>query len=341
MKYYTNTKVLSYNTPWIFTLGNRSTGKTFSWTEYVINRFIQKHKKFVYVRRYDEDIKRVVPSFFDNNAYKHPDLEFSVSGTKSGALLQINGFNAGIAIALSCANKYKSIGFADYDTILFDEFLPEDGQYLPDEVGKALSLYMSIARGYGEVIRPEVKFVFLANNVSLNNPYFRELQIRDYLQIGVHYTVDKDRAWVVEMFNNEEVANAISKTAFGKMMAKTKYGDYALKSQFLLDDPTFIQKPSGQSRYFATLFWNDKGYGVYEFYEEGLYYICKSYDPNCKNRFALSTKDHKPNYILLQRLQYDPVFSFLRHAYNHALIRFDSDEAKFMFIDIMSCSLDK
>lgn len=336
MKYYSNAKVLSYNTPWLFTLGNRSTGKTFNWTEYLIRKWTKNRRKFIYMRRYDEDLKKVIPTFFDNNAFMHPEMEFDVMGSKSGAIFKINGEDCGIAVALSVANKYKSIGMADYDTILFDEFLPEDDVYLPDEVGKAMSFYMSVARGYGQVIREEVKFVFLANNVTLNNPYFRELGIRDRIQVGVHYTVDPDRAWVVEMFNNAEIANKIASTPFGKMLAKTQYGDFALKSQFMLDDPTFIQKPTGASRYFCTLVWNGESYGVYEYYEEGLYYVSKNVDPQCKTVFALTTKDHKPNYILLERLKYDPIFTFLVHAYNHALIRFDSDDAKFMFLDMMS-----
>lgn len=335
MKYYSNIKVLSYNTPWIFTLGNRSTGKTFAWTEYVIKKWLTKRRKFVYVRRYDADLQRVVPSFFDNNAFLHPDCEFAVLGNKSGASFLVNGEVIGTAIALSVASKYKSIGFSEYDTILFDEFLSEDNTYLPDEVGKAMGLHMSIARGYGEVIRPEVRFVFLANNVSVNNPYFRELKIREKLQAGTHYTVDDDRAWVVELFNNKDVAEEIISTPFGKMMAKTKYGDYALKSQFMLDNPVFIQKPKGQSRYYCTLVWKDRRYGVYDYYDEGLFYISKKADNNCKTVFALTNDDHKPKYILLQRLQYDPIFHFLINAYNNALIRFDSDDAKFMFIDMM------
>lgn len=336
-KYYNGKQILSYGTPFLFSLGNRSIGKSFYWTERCINKYLRDGKKFIYMRRYDDDLKRVAPSFFDNVAFKHPDLTLTVGGNgKSGSPLYINGEQAGITVALSAANKYKSVGMADYDTIFFDEFLPENGEYLPTEVANALSFYQSVARGYGQVIREEVKFVFVANNVTLNNPYFRELGIRDKVRFDTRYTCDADRAWVVELTNNAEIASEIAKTPFGKMIAKTKYGDYALKSQFYLDDSTFVQKPKGASKYYCTLEWAGKAYGLYEYSEEGLIYISNKVDPNCKLVFSMSTADHKPNYVMLYKARYNPIMDFIRYAYDNALLRFENDECKFMFMDFMS-----
>ena len=335
-KFYSGKKVLSYGTPFIFSLGNRSTGKTFYWTDRNINRFLEGGHKFIYVRRYDEDLKRVAPTYFNANAFKHPDVEFEVRGNgKSGTQLLINKEVAGITIALSLANKFKSVSLPDFDTIVFDEFLPEDGQYLPTEVSNALSLYQTVARGNGKSIREDVKFIFIANNVTLNNPYFRELKIRDRIQLDTEYSVDSDRAWVVELFNNAVIGNEIASTAFGKMISKTKYGEYAIKSQFYLDDDTFIQKPSGNSRYYCTLIYNDSSYGVYEYTDESLFYISNKTDPNCKAVYALTTKDHRPNYLLLNRNKYNPLFDMLRFAYDNALLRFESADAKWMFLDFM------
>lgn len=338
-KYYSGTKVLSYGTPWIFSLGNRSIGKTTFWTRYVINRFKRKGRKFIYMRRYDEDLKKTATTFFDNIRFLFPNDSFKVEGNgKTGTKFYINEEFAGIAIALSGVTRFKSVGMADYDTIFYDEFLPEDGCYLSNEVGNCLSFYQSVARGFGQVIRTDVKFIFCANSVTLNNPLFRELKIRDRIQLGSKYTVDPDGAWTVEFTNNEEIANEIANTPFGKMMAKTKYGEYSLKNQFYLDDNNFIKKPTGESRYYCTLVWRGRNYGVYEYKEEGLLYVTTKADPNCKIMFALTTKDHQPNYLLMHKNKFNPIYNYLKYAYENALLRFDNQESKFMFLEIMQYS---
>lgn len=341
MKYYTPKKALSYNTPFIFTLSNRGIGKTFAHASRVFNKFISERRKFIYMRRYDDDLKKTAPEFFDSIAKKYTDHHFSLEGSgKSGSTYYIDDMPAGITVALSAAPKYKSAPFDDYDTIFFDEFLPEDGKYLPTEVQNALNFYQSVARGFNRPIRTEVKFIFAANNVTLNNPYFRELKIRDVMTCQSKYTVDPDRAWVVEVINNEEIAEEIARTPFGKMISKTKYGEYALKSRFLLDDATFIQKPTGASKYYCTLVWKDRYYGVYEYTDQGLFYVSRKADKKFPVCFSLTTADHKPNYIMLYRNNYNPVFRVMKYAYDNAILRFDSDDSKYMFIEFMSYAIN-
>lgn len=335
--FYNGKTALSYGTPFIFTLGTRSIGKTFYWTKRQINRFLKTGRKFGFVKRYKEDLKSVAEKFFDNNAYEFPDHTFDADGfsSASGGRFVIDGKVAGYGMTLNKANRMKGISMADVDELIFDEFLPEDGIYLPNEVGAAFSLYQSVARGYGKAIRPEVRFVFIANHVTLNNPYFRELKIRDMYKPGTKILVDPDRGWVAEFTNSDEIAKEISETPFGKMIAKTKYGEYAIKAQFYLDDPTFIAKPNGSGAYVCTLVWNDKEFGVYEYMDDGLLYITHSVDHNCKEIFALTNADHKPNYMIMYRNRMNPMWGYLRYAYDNALIRFQDDECKFMFLEAM------
>ena len=336
--YYTNEKVLSYNTPFIFSLGTRSIGKTFCWTEYCINQWIKKQRKFIIVKRYRDDVRAIADKFFDNNAFKHPDLSFDADGFSSpdGGKFYINGEQVGMTVALNVATRMKGISASDYDLIWFDEFLNEDDRYLGNEVGKCFNLYQSVARGYGQAIRPNVKFVFTANHVSMNNPYFRELHIRDKVRLGTKYTVDDDRAWVVEFTDNPQIEKEILATPFGKMIAKTQYGEYALKSKFYLDDPTFIEKPKGDSGYVCSLAWESKLFGVYEYLDAGLLFISHNADKNCKTTFALTTADHKPNYTMLYKASSNPIYQYLKYAYDNAFLRFQDDECKYMFMEFMA-----
>ena len=336
-KYYNATRAMSYGTPFIFSLGNRSIGKTFDWTSRCINNFLHKGEKFIYMRRYDEDLKRTAPSFFGNVQPKFPLTSLEVKGSgKSGTIFKINNVQAGICIALSTATKYKSVGMSEYTTILFDEFLPEDGRYLPNEVGLALNFYQSVARGFNQSIRTNCRFVFLANNVTLYNPYFIELNILEHLHPDTKYTVDKDRAWVCEIINNEEIAQEIYDTPFGKMIAKTKYGDYALRSEFYLDNKEFIGQPEGNGEYYCTLVSHGKSYGVYEYRDEGLFYISKNVNSDCKDIFALTTEDHKPNYIMIYRNNSNPIYLLLKYAYDMASVRFQDGLCKNMFLEFMA-----
>ena len=73
------------------------------------------------------------------------------------------------AIALSESAHYKSNQFPGVRTILFDEFIPETGSYMPDEFARFQSLLSTIVRGRGDTV------VFLvANTVSWNSPYLRK-----------------------------------------------------------------------------------------------------------------------------------------------------------------------
>ena len=80
-KFYSGKKVLSYGTPFIFSLGNRSIGKTFYWTCRMINYFKQTHRKFLYVRRYDDDLRAVGTKIFDAVRFKFPTDELEVRGS--------------------------------------------------------------------------------------------------------------------------------------------------------------------------------------------------------------------------------------------------------------------
>lgn len=336
-KFYNGKRVLSFGTPFIFSLGNRSIGKTFYWTTRCIKKYLKSGEQFIYVRRYDNDLKRVAPSFFENVSFKFPDVSLGVEGSgRSGTEYYINDGLAGVTMALSAANKYKSVAMPYVTTILFDEFINEDNDYLGNEVGNAFSLYQTIARGGGAVLRQDVKFVFLGNAVSLNNPYFIELGIREKIDGTKNYYVDDDRGWVVEISNNEQIAEEIANTPFGKMIAKTRYGDYALKNQFYLDSEQFICQMTGELNYVCTLD-GDGGrqYGLYLNEVEDLLWVSPKVDPNCKVRFAISEGAHNDGTILVRDSGASRIYMTMKYAYDYAKLRFETPDCRFVILEYM------
>ena len=75
-KYYSHVKAMSYNTPYIFTLGTRSIGKTFDYTEYCIDKYIKNKRKLKVLQKkglFMRDISN--ERKFSNIYYRYPKFK--------------------------------------------------------------------------------------------------------------------------------------------------------------------------------------------------------------------------------------------------------------------------
>ena len=282
--WYDFSHVLSYNALLYFIIGERGVGKSFSTKKYLINHFKKSKKKFVYLRRYKSELKECVPKFFDDLqvAGLFPDDDFYVESNK----FFINKKLMGYALPLSTANILKSTSFADVDTIVFDEFIIDKGtyHYLANEVEQMLDLIETIGR-----LR-DIKVIFLGNAISITNPYFT------YFNISLPYNSDiatfKDGLIVLNYIKNEEYRKVKNESRFGKLIAGTKYGDYAINNKFLRDSKSFIAKRTEKCKFIFTIKYNGVCYGVWTDYETGYMYISTKYDENCPIVFVFNTEDH-------------------------------------------------
>ena len=66
MHFYSLDKVISYNIPVNVIITERGYGKSFSVKKYVIDRFLKHNEQFIYLRRYDNELKNV----FENSKSK-------------------------------------------------------------------------------------------------------------------------------------------------------------------------------------------------------------------------------------------------------------------------------
>lgn len=57
MHYYDYNRVLSYNCPVNVLIGERGVGKSYGAKQYVINQYKKKKAGFLYLRRYDNELK--------------------------------------------------------------------------------------------------------------------------------------------------------------------------------------------------------------------------------------------------------------------------------------------
>lgn len=327
--YYNGDKILNNPQPFNFLLGNRGTGKSFYWKRYIIRQFLTKGKQFVYARRYRSDLDKVVPTLFDDVAEKFPGHEIKTDKN----IVYVDGDIAGYCVAVSEFIKYKSVSFQNVDTIMFDEFLPEDGKYLggkqnPNlEPELCLNFYQSVARGYDKPIRDDVIFLFIANSVTINNPYFYYFNIDKKLKSDTKFM--RGSGFNVEINKNKSIADTIGDSKFGDLIRGSKYEEYALGNEFYLDSNEFIKKYNTRKRYIMTFLYNKIYYGLWST-DDNFYYLSEKYEVNCKNIYSLNSKDHTEKSMLLTKLNAVFIKDLIK-AYASGKVYFESQRCKNFF----------
>lgn len=195
-KYYSPKKILSYNADYNLIIGERSNGKTYSVLKHCLEEYFNTDKKFVYIRRYKEDIigKRGDAVFsalvqngevrkITNNTYSHIILQagkfyLASYDEKLDRLIPANDYFCNI-LSLSDMEHDKSLSFPNVKYIVYDEFLTRR-YYLKDEFMLFMNVLSTIIRD-----RKDIKIFMLGNTVNRYSPYFQEFGINaDKLEQG-------------------------------------------------------------------------------------------------------------------------------------------------------------
>ena len=180
----------------------------------------------------------------------------------------------------------KSSTYDNVDTIIFDEFLIDKGNYhyLQNEVIQLLDVIETVAR-----LR-DIRVLFLGNAISITNPYFT------FFNLSLPYNSDiktfKDGVIVVNYIKNLKYREVKKSTRFGQLIDGTEYGKYAIDNEFLRDSKSFIKKKTKNCKFYFILVINGKHYGVWCDYKDGLMFISNDYDPNCPVIFSINPDDH-------------------------------------------------
>ena len=329
--FYSYQKVLSYNALLNFIIGERGVGKSYGAKVYVANRFIKKGKQFVYLRRYKTELqqammKKGTPIFFDQ--IKNDPVVKGHKLSNKNDVMYIDDKLAGFAMPLSIANILKSATYEGVDTIIFDEFIIDKGNYhyLSNEVIQMLDVIETVAR-----LR-DIKVFFLGNAISITNPYFT------FFDLSLPYNSDiktfKDGLILVNYIKNLKYREVKKSTRFGKLIEGTKYGKYAIDNEFLRDSKSFIKKKSKDSKFYFIIVIAGKYYGVWCDYKEGFMYISNDYDPNCPVLFSLNPDDHNETTLLI-RCRTSPFFKSVIEHYRLARLCFENQSIKNVVMEIL------
>lgn len=317
--WYDMGQTLTYNCLFNFVIGGRGCGKTYAAKKRAIKQFLEKGHEFVYLRRYDEELKDTAESYFNdiiiNNEFPDTVIEY-----KNGCYF-INDQLAGYAMALTKAKNYKSSSYPNVWLIIFDEFLIEDNgfaRYLRNEVKQFLNFYSTIDRYRG------VTVFFLANAVTMVNPYTL------YFKLNIPYgsnIVRKGEA-LLQLVQDEEFIQERKKTRFGQLIAGTEFEQYAIENKFTMDSKTFLMKKTEKAEYFFTFIYNGNSYGVWVDHLEGKMFVSENVDPSCRMIYAITVDDHKPNTMLLNQISKAYLFKIFMNNYKAGNVYFESQKIK-------------
>lgn len=139
MNYYSLDKVISYNIPVNIIITERGYGKSFSVKKYVIDQYLKKHSSFIYIRRYENELKSVFEGgssenpkdFFDDLKDLFSEHNLKAKNRKFYCDNQVFGY----AKRMTEAQDLKSGSYKNISTIIIDEYPIEKGKryYLPAE----------------------------------------------------------------------------------------------------------------------------------------------------------------------------------------------------------------
>lgn len=328
--YWEYDTTLSHNCLFNFVIGDRGAGKTYGAKKRAILNFKKKGKEFIYLRRYKSEFEDLATFFTDlivNDEFPEDKLEVK------GKMFYINDVLFGYAIALSTSVKKKSTAFPNVDLIIFDEFIIEKSvlHYLRNEVKTFQDFYVTVSR-----YRP-VKVLFLANAITMQNPYFIHYDI--YLPHGSN--IFKKNDVLLEMVENPDFKDHVRSTRVGQMLAAIDedYSKYAIENQFMLDSKVFIEKKPGHARHNFNIKYQGIMMGVWADWVNGILYVSSDLDPSNGLTFAITKEDHAPNTLLIRTLTRSSIFKTFIEAYKLGCVRFENQRVKGLCTDMFKLIL--
>lgn len=328
MGFYDGTKLLSLmdingKKPEIYICTtNRSGGKTTYFSRYLVNRFKKYGEKFCLLYRYNYELDDIVDKFFkDIKTLFFPADELTGKKKAKGIYweLFLNDNSCGYAVALNNADVIKKYShlFSDTSVMMMDEFQSETNHYCNNEIDKFMSIHTSIARGQGKQVR-RVPVIMIGNAVTLLNPYYAQMGISERLRDNTKFL--RGDGYVLEQGYIDTASIAQKDSGFNRAFGKAKYSTYASQNVYLNDSKSFVEILTGQSKYLATIKYNNNNFAIREFSELGIIYCDDNADKTFPFKIAIDTADHNINYVMLK--QNDFFISSLRYFFDHGCFRF-------------------
>lgn len=333
---YDPSALLGSPSPFNMVVGGRSIGKTYSIVKRAVRNWIRDGSQWVYVRRYDTDLKAMLTAgdFFQ---FHEQNNEFPGYTLRTrGRLMEIKATEGkdkwhtlGLFLAISKGQNYKSTPLPNVTIMFYDEFIAETGRYIPGEPDKLIGLWETIDRRQNRV-----RVYMAANAADIINPYFVEWQLT-LPPKGKVKTYRHNRSSItIQYADDTEFKKAAEQTTIGRFTAGSNYERYALENEFTDDTETAIGRKPSTARYRCTLIFNDQEFGIWFDPQEGEWYVNhQNPDDDSQETYTLMRRDMRPNTIMLDRA--DPILKILKRAVMQQFISFDTVRTREQFMRSM------
>ena len=244
-KYYDITNLCYTGAQYMMLLGQRANGKSYQVKHKVIDDFLKDGTKFIYLRRWQRDIK----TSSVENYFNDVDVETVTKGKWEGVYawqgkiyfykLNEKGKKVKEEIGMYCAlnesERYKSWALVGYGNIIYEEFIT-DQAYLVNEPTRLQQFISTIFR------LNSGKVYLVGNTLSRVCPYFNEWSLEGTLKqkqgtIEIYHYHDYDGDTIdiaVENCANTENKN---KMFFGQAGKQIVTGEWDVRSMPHLPKP--------------------------------------------------------------------------------------------------------
>ena len=290
--YYDYSKVFSFGKNNILVIGTRGHGKSYGIKDIGLKYSVKIHELgMVWIRRYDDDIKRLKPRFLTDWLNNVPELTEKYAFYQEGDFIycedkkKLDRWTICEFLSLNGYEKQKSIPRPFVKYIVYDEFITQK-QYLSDECFFLEDLKESIVRD-----RTEYFVILLANSITTQNPILEGFEItpRDFSR---EFTCRNNFVLHYDSFNEDWKAH--KRETSRVMFTKQDYTEYSIEAKFILDDISGVEEPpKGAIKNFQyNVVLNGLEIGVW--LVNGIYFMgepvngngTKTYSPNANDCFS-------------------------------------------------------
>jgi hypothetical protein len=331
--YYNFDKIYSYNAMFNFLVGMRGVGKTYGAKLKGIKKAIKSGEQFIYMRRYKEELQTSAKTFFADIENEFPNYDFRTNGwlaemapLETREEKKREWKTIGYFIPLSRAQSMKSVAFPLVTTIIFDEFIIEKGaiHYLPNEAEAFQNFYSTVDRW-----KDKTKVFFLANSVSIMNPYFLAYSIKPD-EVGELFTFG-DGFGLCHFVDAQDFSNEAYETKFGKFIKGTDYASYAVTNEFKDNGDNLIRQKSADAKYVYTIETKQGIFSVWASWSSHEYFIQEK-RPKIESIFTMipDRMDEGKTFITYN----DRMVQVLRTAWRNGSAYFDTSKSRNAFTEI-------